>query len=154
MAKLQITRVWVVGVITMVAGFIAMGIAVGLMLAFGGHFVAAASGNGSNFIPRTDGFFWTMVSIIIVGGLVAVVGVVAQWVGWIAALVSTYPLQDKTWFIVLLAGGVIGLGFGLAHVAVMVAYIIAGPDRLPSGEPWLPSREPAMPRPTTLAHSG
>jgi hypothetical protein len=37
-------------------------------------------------------------------------------------------LQDKTWFIGLLVGGLLGLTHGLLLFAAMVAYLVAGPD--------------------------
>lgn len=154
MTKPQITRIWLIGVIVFVVGLIIFGVAMGLMFAYGGHYVAAASGNGFDFIPTTDGFFWTTVGFMIVGGIVALGGAIAQLVAWIGALVNTYALHDRTWFVVLLAGGLIGLAFGLTHFAVMVAYVIAGPDGTLYREPRLPAYEPSMPGPTPLAPTG
>jgi hypothetical protein len=51
-----------------------------------------------------------------------------QLAAWIGALINTNLLQDKTWFIVLLVGGILGLNFGLLGFAAMVAYLVAGPD--------------------------
>lgn len=149
MTKSAITKTWVAGVIVLAAGLLMGGISLGLMLAYGGHFSPAQSGNGYDFIPTTDGFFWTMVGLMIVGFTVAAAGGIVQLVAWIGALVNTYPIQDKTWFVVLLAGGLLGLAFGLIGFAVMVAYIIAGPDgtavarqpavaTMPTQEPWRP----------------
>jgi hypothetical protein len=104
----------------------------GLMLAYGGHFVAAASGNGSDFVPTLDAFFWTMVTLTIVGFSAAAVGGVLQLAGWVGALVNTYQLADKTWFVVLLVGGIIGLSFFLVACAAMIAYLVVGPDNLPA----------------------
>lgn len=128
MAKSTITKTWIAGVIVLAAGLVVGGISLGLMLAYGGQFTPAPSGNGYDFIPRTDGFFWTMVGLMIIGFTVAAAGGIVQLVAWIGALVNTYPIQDKTWFVVLLAGGLIGLAFVLVGFAVMVAYVIAGPD--------------------------
>jgi hypothetical protein len=36
-----------------------------------------------------------------------------QLAAWIGTLVNTYRLEDKTWFAVVLAGGLLGLAFGL-----------------------------------------
>ncbi|HEX8995693.1 MAG TPA: hypothetical protein VF812_06660 [Ktedonobacterales bacterium] len=154
MAKPQITRLWVIGVIVMVAGLIVAGIATGLMLAYGGHFVATVTGNGSEFIPNTDSSFWTPVWVIVLGGIIALAGAIAQLAAWIGALVSTYRLVDKTWFIVLLAGGLIGLAFSLAHFAVMLAYVIAGPDERALRLPEYPIQPPLPPRPTMTAPAG
>jgi len=61
---------------------------------------------------------------------------------------------DKTWFIILLAGGLIGFGFALVGVAAMIAYLIAGPDgtsaRYAHAQPPVPPEPatPTMPAPT------
>jgi hypothetical protein len=116
-----------------------VGISTGLMLAYGGHFAAAASGNGSDFVPTLDGFFWTMVSLMIVGISVALVGGVLQLAAWIGALVNTYQFSDKTWFIVLLVGGIVGLSFFPVAYAAMIAYLVVRPDNLQAQESQLPS---------------
>lgn len=154
MRKPTITRIWLIGMAVFVAGLIVAGIATGMMLANGGSYVQAPSGNGYDFVPRTDSYFWTTVGFIIAGGVIALVGIAAQLVAWVGALVNTYPLRDKTWFYVLLAGGLVGLAFGLTHVAVMIAYVIAGPDGLALTEPQLPMGEPPTSLPTTLARTG
>src|SRR5690348_3220857 len=148
MRKSTITRTWVAGVILMAAGLLAGGVSLGLMLAYGGQFTAAASGSGYDFTPRLDGFFWTMVSLMIVGFTVAAVGGIVQLTAWIGALVNTYQLADRTWFVVLLAGGLLGLAFGVVGFAAMVAYVIAGPDGTATEEARLPT--PAQP-PATFA---
>lgn len=157
MTKPQVTRLWIVGIIVAIAGFIIAGISVGLMLAYGGQWVPAATPNNYDFVPQLDGYFWTTVGFSVVGGVVMLAGVVAQLVAWVGAMVNTYPLGDKTWFVILLVGGLIGFAFGLAQLAVMVAYVIAGPD----GEairrelarppvPPTPAGPPAEPSPTLV----
>ncbi|MFI5274205.1 MAG: hypothetical protein ACHQ4H_14315 [Ktedonobacterales bacterium] len=149
MRKSTITRTWIAGVIVLAGGLVVGGIGIGLMLAYGGTFNQAASGNSYDFVPRLDGFFWTMVGLIIAGFAVALVGGILQLVAWIGALINTYPLQDKTWFVVLLAGGLIGLAFSLVAFAVMVAYVIAGPDGMALRQPQIPPSLP--PQSTSLA---
>jgi hypothetical protein len=134
MAKSTVTKLWVAGLIVVVGGLLVGGVSLGLMLAYGGHFVAAANGNGSDFVPTLDGFFWTMVSLMIVGFSAAAVGGVLQLAAWVGALVNTYQFADKTWFVVLLIGGLIGLGVTLVGYAVMIAYFVAGPDS-PEAQP-------------------
>ncbi|HET9111648.1 MAG TPA: hypothetical protein VFN78_12545 [Ktedonobacterales bacterium] len=151
MRKPQITRLWLIGVIVSVAGLIVAGISMGLMFGYGGEYVRATSGNGYDFTPHTDSFFWTTVAFMIVGGVIALGGGVAQLVAWVGALVNTYAIPDRTWFVVLLVGGLIGLAFGLAQLAVMIAYVVAGPDgmALPAAprqyaEPPMPPRAPTL----------
>lgn len=147
MRKAQVTRLWVLGVIVCVAGFIIAGISVGLMLANGGQWVPTDVPNNYDFVPRTDGFFWTTVGFTVVGGVILIAGAIAQLVAWVGALVNTYALVDKTWFVVLLVGGLIGVAFGLAHLAAMIAYVIAGPDGTADQREVAPPMQP----PATLA---
>lgn len=149
MTKSTITRTWIAGLIAIVAGLIVGGLGVGLMLAYGGTYTPAVSGSGYDFVPRLDGFFWTTIGLMVVGFGAALVGGVMQLVAWIGALIGTYALADKTWFVVLLAGGLAGLAFGLVGFAVMVAYLIAGPDVTTSQHQQLPSAPPAAPYTTS-----
>jgi hypothetical protein len=50
---------------------------------------------------------------------------VAHFVAWIGAVLNTAHLPDKTWCVVLLVVGLLGLVF-----IATVAYVIAGPDGL------------------------
>ena len=134
MSKNSVTRMWIAGLIVLVAGLAIGGISLGLMLANGGTWQPAVSGEGSDFVPTLNGFFWTTVGFMIAGFTVAAVGSVIQLAAWIGALINTYQFEDKAWFIVLLAGGLLGLVFGLAGFAVMVAYLVAGPDGMPRGQ--------------------
>lgn len=146
MTKSTVTRTWITGVIVLVAGLIVGGVSLGLMLAYGGHFTEAPSGNGYDFIPTTDGFFWTMVGLMIVGFTIAAAGAIVQFVAWIGALINTYRMYDKTWFVILLAGGLLGLAFALIGFAVMVAYVVAGPDETAMVQPpYMPVPEPRAP---------
>jgi hypothetical protein len=73
----------------------------------------------------------------------AAIGLVIAWIG---AALNTANLADKTWFIVLLAGGVLSVG-----LLVTLAYVI-GPDgqptvfRAPEGQ-IPPSRQSLRQRP-------
>ena len=123
MRKSTITKTWLGGIIAIALGFVATGVAIGLMLAYGGTFTSAPNGEGYDFVPTQDGFFWTMVGIIVAGFFVAVAGAIVQFVAWIGALVNSYQLQDKLWFVLTLVLGLIGFG-----LVVMIAYLIAAPD--------------------------
>ncbi|HXN79070.1 MAG TPA: hypothetical protein VN965_09895 [Candidatus Dormibacteraeota bacterium] len=148
MKKSTVTRTWLAGLVLLAVGLLVAGLSVALMLAYGGTFTRASAGNGYDFVPSYDGFFWTTVGIIIAGFAVAAVAGLVQLAAWIGALVNTYQMQDKTWFVVLLAGGVLGLAFGLIGFAAMVAYLIAGPDGMAAGQPR--NLSPAA-RPSSLA---
>ncbi len=141
MAKSTISKTWITGLILLVAGLMIGGIGVGLMLAYGGEWVPTVSPNEYTFAPRLDSFFWGMVSLISVGCLFAIAGGIVQIVAWIGALINTQRLEDRTWFVVLLVGGILGLAFGPIAFAVMVAYVVAGPDGM-AATPSLPATTP------------
>lgn len=149
MTKPTIVRTWLGGLVALAVGLIVVAFSIGLMLAYGGTFTASSSGNGYDFVPRFDGFFWTMVGLTIAGiGLTAAGGLV-QLAAWIGTLVNTYRLQDKTWFAVVLAGGLLGLAFGLLGFAAMVAYLVAGPDGMTVRQISAPAGRPSTFAPTT-----
>jgi hypothetical protein len=148
MTKSTITRTWLAGLVALALGLIVAGVSIALMLAYGGTFTAAPSGSGYDFVPGFDSFFWTMVGLMIAGFSVTALGGLVQLAAWIGTLVNTYRLEDKTWFAVVLAGGVLGLAFGLLGFATMVAYLIAGPDGMAVKQPQMPA--PKL-RPSTLA---
>jgi hypothetical protein len=99
-----------------------------LMLAYGGSYTPAASGNGYQFVPTLDAYFWTTIAVMGAGVALALAGAVTQFATWIGAVVNTYQLVDKIWFYVLLAGGALGLVSGVIPFAAMIAFLIAGPD--------------------------
>lgn len=148
MTKSTITRTWLGGLVALAVGLVVVAVSIGLMLGYGGTFTAAPDGTGYDFVPSFDGFFWTTVGLTTAGiGLTAVGGLV-QLAAWIGTLVNTYRLEDKTWFAVVLAGGLLGLAVGLLGFAAMVAYLVAGPDGMAVSRPQIPA--PAG-RPSTFA---
>jgi hypothetical protein len=66
---------------------------------------------------------WALIGTAILGGLAAAGGVVAGFVAWIGAVLNTWQLESKAWFIGLLLLGIFNFGF-----FAMIAYVIAGPD--------------------------
>jgi hypothetical protein len=141
MSKRTIARLWIAGLVVLVVGLAAGGVGLGLMLAYGGHF-ESAGGTNYRFIPTLDALFWTTVGVMAAGFTIAIAGGIVQLAAWIGALVNTNLLADKTWFIVLLVGGVLGLSFGLLGFAAMVAYLVAGPDGMRSQRPNTPPSDP------------
>jgi hypothetical protein len=150
MRKSTITKTWITGLIVFAGGLLVGGLGVGLMLAFGGQYTPAPSGNGYDFNPTINGFFWMTVSLIVLGFAVAAAGGIVQLAAWIGALVNTYQIADKTWFAILLLSGLLGFAFGLLGFAGMVAYLVAGPDGMAIRAPELPI---STPHSTTLAHA-
>lgn len=140
MTKSTVTRTWVAGLAVFAAGIVASIVGVFLMLAYGGVFTQIAGTNNYDFTPNMNGFFWTAVAIIVVGGLITLVGSVVQLAAWIGGLFNSYLLPSKSWFAILLAGGVLSFVFAPIGFATMLAYVVAAPD----GEPY---RQPQMPAP-------
>lgn len=145
MAKSTIVRTWFGGLIALVGGLLLVGLSVGLMLGYGGTFTPATNGNGYDFVPSLGGFFWLTVGGIVTGGILAMVGGVVQLVAWVGALLNTYQLPDKSWFAVLLIGGLLGFVMGVIGLVTMAVYVLAGPDGMA-----VPRAQP-QPMPTTFA---
>jgi len=64
-----------------------------------------------------------LIGIATLGGLAAVGGVIAGLVAWIGAVLNTWQLDSKAWFVALVLLGIFNFGF-----IAMIAYVIAGPD--------------------------
>jgi hypothetical protein len=149
MTKSTITKVWFGGLIVFAAGLLLAGVGVFLMLVYGGTFnQVAGNPNTYDFVPRMDSFFWTTVAMISVAAFLGAVGGIVQLAAWIGGLVNSYQLPDKTWFWILVLGGMLGLFFGLIGFAAMVAYVIAAPD----GTQYSNSHtQTTLPKPTAMA---
>jgi hypothetical protein len=135
MSKRQITRLFLGSLLAVVAGL-------ALMVLGGGLAVA-------NDVLVTDGpdvvgvdagaAGWLLIALAIVGVLVLLAAGVGLLVAWVAALLATARLKDKTWFLVLLITGVVSLG-----VVGMILYLVAGPDDRPISPPtqsWMAGAE-------------
>jgi hypothetical protein len=126
MRKSTVTWTWLSGLVAIVLGLVATGVGIGLIFGAGGTY---GGPSGNDFTPTLDAFFWGMVALASTGAFVALAGAVLQLVAWIGAMVNTFALADKAWFVVLLIGGLLGFaGLLFAPLAVMVGYLIAGPD--------------------------
>jgi hypothetical protein len=97
--------------------FVGAIVAVGawLVLGFAALWAALVSDaidvGGSDVIDVNGGSgAWTALGLVIVGSLAILGGTVAAVVSWIAALLNTWQLEDKTWFASLLALGLLGPG--------------------------------------------
>ena len=119
MSKKNITRLFVAATVAIVAGVV-LGIAA-LWAALASD---AIDLGGSDYIDVNGGSgAWSAVTLLVVGSLVILAGTIAAIVSWIGALLNTWQLQDKLWFGLLLAAGLLGVG-----VIAMIAYVVAGPD--------------------------
>ena len=177
MVKRTITKWWMWGLVVMVVGGILALVSSLVMVA---HVQDVTAGGRYSFNPA-DNFYWTMIGLIVLGSIVAGCGYIAQFVAWIGGLFNTHRLADKTWFRVLLWGGLAGYlvvfvtlggmfaggilrwegtqvlvwtGFpvgALIEWIVMVCYLVAGPDGKAVQQPQLAT--PAA-SPKTLAPTG
>jgi hypothetical protein len=145
MTKLTISRTWIGGLVAFAAGIIVAIVGVFLMLAYGGTFTRIDSTGNYNFTPDMNGFFWTTIGVIVVGGVIGLIGGVVQLAAWIGALVNSYMLPEKVWFLILLLGGLLSIAFAPIGFGVMVAYVIAAPDGAPYRQGQTPTAQ--QPRP-------
>jgi len=119
MSKKSVTRLFVGAAIAFVAGLVLGAAALSAALAsdaieFGGNYaVEVHGGTGA----------WTALALLIVGSLLTLAGTVAAVVSWLAALLNTWQLEEKTWFWSMLSFGLLGFG-----VVAMFGYVFAGPD--------------------------
>jgi hypothetical protein len=119
MSKSAVTKLFIGGVVAIVAGIFFELIAVWVALAtgvitFGGPNVVALNGGSSA---------WLALGLAIFGFLTMTGGWIAALVSWLGALVNTVQLEDKTWFLLLFVLGLLSFGF-----VAMVAYVLVGPD--------------------------
>lgn len=119
MTKATVTRLFIGGGVAIVAGAIVVVAAVWIAIA-NGVFVM----NGSDIVGLKGGAAaWSLLGLGIVGALAIMGGLIAGLVSWIGALLNTWQLESKAWFIGLLLLGIFNFGF-----FAMVAFILAGPD--------------------------
>jgi len=110
--------------------FIGAGLAMiaGAVLAVASVWIAIANDvfvmNGSDVVGlRGSALGWASLGLGAVGILAIMGGLIAGLVAWIGALLNTWQLESKAWFVGLLLLGIFNLGF-----FAMLAYLIAGPD--------------------------
>jgi hypothetical protein len=118
MSKLTITRLFVGALVGGVAGILVSVISVLAALADG----VITIGGPTAVSIKADAFGDLLVWLVIASLLMtaASLAAIASWVG---ALLNTYRLEDKTWFIAVLVLGLASFGW-----VAMIAYVVAGPD--------------------------
>ena len=117
--------------------FIGAGLAMiaGAIVAIVGVWIGVANDvfvmNGSDIVGlRGSAPAGLSLGLGIVGVIAIIGGMIVGLVAWIGALLNTWQLDSKAWFIGLLLLGIFNLGF-----FAMVAYVIGGPDGRPAGAP-------------------
>ena len=134
MSKSTVTRLFF-GAILLLAVSIVVALAT-LVAAMAGGVVAIGGPN----VATVDGeVFAGSLPWLLIAALVFAGGAIAALASWIGALLNTWQLEDKTWFVALLVLGLLSFGW-----VAMVAYVIAGPDSTGLGtDVPAPRRRPA-----------
>jgi hypothetical protein len=86
---------------------------------------AVALGGPQGVTLNAEALAWTVATLVL-ASLVIGAGVLAAIAAWVGALVSSFRLEDKSWFVVLLVLGLVSLGW-----LALLAYVFAGPDSTP-----------------------
>ncbi len=136
MTKSTVTKLFIGGTIAAIAGAILAILAVGIAYA-NDVFVM----NGPDVVGVRGGTLaWSLVSLGILGGLAAMGGLIVGLVSWVGALLNTWQLDSKAWFVGLLLLGIFNFGF-----FAMIAYVLIAPDGTTEAAI---RRAQAAPRPT------
>jgi hypothetical protein len=119
MTKATVTKLFIASLIAFGAGAIVAILAIALAIA---NNVFVMAGNDIAAIQGGT-LAWALIGVAIVGFLAAAGGVVAGFVAWIGAVLNTWQLESKAWFVALVLLGIFNFGF-----IAMIAYLVAGPD--------------------------
>jgi hypothetical protein len=146
MTKSLVVKLFWGSLIGLVAGLILMGITFALAINNDIFIMSGPDVTGikSGVLP------WILVGLCALAMLLLLFAAVVHFVAWIGAVLNTAQLPDKTWFVVLLVVGLLGLVF-----IATVAYVTAGPDGVKAKEEAsaLPQAGPVSPqvRPSTIS---
>ena len=119
MFKSTVTRLFLGGLIAAAAGVVMIIAAVSLAFA---NDVVVMEGTRVVDIQET-GLAFGLLGLTIIGALAVIGGAITGLVSWIGALLNTWQIESKAWFVGLLLLGIFNFGF-----FAMIAYVIAGPD--------------------------
>lgn len=119
MFKSTVTRLFLGGLIAAAAGVVMIIAAVSLAFA---NDVVVMEGTRVVDIQET-GLAFGLLGLTIIGALAVIGGAITGLVSWIGALLNTWQVESKAWFVGLLLLGIFNFGF-----FAMIAYVIAGPD--------------------------
>lgn len=119
MSKATITRFFIGGGLAIIAGAIVAVLAIGIAMA-NDVFVM----DGPDVVGvRGGALAFSLLGLAIVGSFAIMGGLIAGLVAWIGALMNTWQLDSKAWFVTLLLLGIFNFGF-----FAMIAFLVAGPD--------------------------
>jgi hypothetical protein len=119
MSKFAVTRLFIGSLIAFGAGAIVAILAIAGAIA-NNVFVM----DGRDIVSVQGGVLaYVLLALATLGGLAAAGGVIAGFVAWIGAVVNTWQLESKGWFVALVLTGIFNFGF-----VAMVLYLLVGPD--------------------------
>jgi hypothetical protein len=118
-SKATVTRLFIGSLIAAGAGIVVMVAAVWLAFA---NDVFVLNGQQVVDIQNTPAAWW-LLGVALIGVLAIAGGAISGLISWIGALLNTWRVESKAWFVGLLLLGIFNFGF-----FAMVAYVIAGPD--------------------------
>jgi hypothetical protein len=125
MTKSTIVKLFWGSLIGLVAGLVLVGVTGALAIS---NDIFVMSGPDVTGV-KASVLSWTLLGLLGLAILILLLAGVAHFVAWIGAVLNTAQLSDKTWFVVLLVVGLLGLVF-----IATAAYVIAGPDGLKAKE--------------------
>ena len=125
MTKSLVVKLFWGSLIGLVAGCVLMGITFALAISNDIFIMSGPDVTG----VKSGVLSWTLLGLMGLAMLLLLFAAVAHFVAWIGAVLNTAQLPDKTWFVVLLVVGLLGLVF-----FATVAYVIAGPDGVKAKE--------------------
>jgi hypothetical protein len=119
MFKATVTRLFIGSLIALGAGATVLILAIALAIAnnvfvMDGNDIAAIQGGA---------LATALLALAFLGALTAAGGVLAGFIAWIGAVLNTWQLESKAWFVALVLTGIFNFGF-----IAMLIYVIAGPD--------------------------
>jgi hypothetical protein len=119
MLKSTVTRLFIGSLIALAAGATVLILTIALanannVVVMDGNDIAAIQGGS---------LATALLGVAFLGALTAAGGVIAGVIAWIGAVLNTWQLESKAWFVALVLTGIFNFGF-----IAMVIYVVAGPD--------------------------
>lgn len=123
MSKSTVTRLFVGAILAL-----AVGLAISIVTIIAAVAGGAVHIGGPSVVHVNGAAIAGALPWLLIAGLVYAGGAIAALASWIGALLNTWQIDDKTWFVALLVLGLFSFGW-----VAMVAYVFAGPDGTSQG---------------------
>lgn len=118
MSRSVIAKLFYGSLAAIVLAIVLITVAVGLVIA-----TSSLLMDGRDVVGVRAPFGGVLFALAALASLILIVASVAQLVAWVGALIETAALENKTWFVVLLVTGILGL-----VLVPMLVYLLAEPD--------------------------